>query len=206
MATVFKEMLHYLKEVLITQHHFSTPSHSIGHSTISLSGAKKGSATPTNPLGGGNKRPGVGSLAVPGTEKKNLAASAFASPAGATGSGVALHDVDQIAAGMNDLSSRVTQVMEVVATLSQFRKLVGNLRGLPRVSGLWPTERKPADQGSLEDTNERDTPIEGSVRASEYLEQVFGQKNDYPLPPLKEEEEEEMGEDKTPEVYSSASV
>ena len=71
---------------------------------------------------------------------------------------------------------------------------------------MWPTESKPADQGSLEDTNERDTPIEGSVRASEYLEQVFGQKNDYPLPPLKEEEEEEMGEDKTPEVYSRASV
>jgi hypothetical protein len=75
-------------------------------------------------------------------------------------------------------------VIEIVSTLSQFRKLVGNLKGLPRVSGLWATVPVVADTdvGSLKETDKRGIPIAaGSVTTSDYVEQVFGQK-DYPLP------------------------
>ena len=183
--------------MLITQHHvsFSTPAHSVGHSTVSLSGTKRGSATPTNPLSGGGNRKGNG-LTVP-VEKRNTISATLASPGSVSTcpSGVGLHNVDIIAASMNELSSRVSQVMEIVSTLSQFRKLVGNLRGLPRVSGLWPKESEltATDVGLLEDTNEGVAPIAGSVRTSDYVEHVFGPK-EYPLPPLNEQEEEGKAE------------
>lgn len=181
-AAVFKETLHQLKDVLVTQRHtsFSTPLHSVGHSSASLSDTRRGSDTPTKPLLGGGKRKGSEST----TEKKMSTSSTSASRSNTSAciSGVALHNVDQIAASMDEMSSRVTKIIDIVSTLSAFHNLVGNMRGLPRISGLWVATSTAKD--SLGDANEREVPIEGSVTTSDYLEQLFGQKG-YPL---KEEE------------------
>ena len=128
-------------------------------------------------------------LAVPALPEKKNPLLSPGSVSATYSSGVSLHNVDVIAASVNDMSSRVTQVLEIVATLTQFHQLVGNLKGLPRVSGLWVavTVEAGTEVGLLEEAKRRGAPLAvGSVTTSDYVEQVFGQK-DYPLPPLKEE-------------------
>ena len=196
MAAVFKETLHHLKDVLVVQRHasFSTSPHSVAHSSASLSDTKRGSATPTNPLVGGKKK---GSELT--TDKKMSTSSAFASQSNTSAciSGVTLHNVDQIAASVDEMSSRLTQVVDVVSTLSTFHNLVGGIRGLPRVSGLWVAATSTAES-SLGDANKREVPIEGSVTTSDYLEQMFGPKT-YPL------EEEEKIKEQIPSPSSPSS-
>lgn len=85
----------------------------------------------------------------------------------------------------------MSQVLEIASTLTQFQTLVTSLRALPRVSGLWAPDPPLVsnDNDSLDGANERGIPIpEGSVKASDYLEQVFG-RNEYPLSPLNNRQE-----------------
>ena len=183
---MFKEALHHLKDVLITQHrvNFSTPSsHSVGPSTVSLSGTKRGTgATPTHPhtsstSDGGGRR---GGLTVPGFEKKTTSSSLGSGSM--SFSGVGLQQVELIAANMNELSSRVEQVIELASTLAQFGTVAESVRGLPRVEGLWV----PAP--AVVKSEEREV-LAGTVRVSDYLEHVFGRR-EYPLPPPRDEERE----------------
>ena len=146
----------------------------------------------TLPVGGagGGAMGGAKELAVPGSGnavQSSLASSGERGSAVAALTGVSLHQVDQITASLREFGSRVSQVTEIASTLAQFHSLTGQLRGLPRVSGLWAVEPPlivVAGETSLDVANERVAPIpEGSVSASDYLEQVFG-KNEYPLLPL----------------------
>ena len=218
-ASVFKETLHHLKDVLIAQHrvNFSSPSsYSVGPSTVSLTGTKRGSGnTPTNPLvssnrGGSGTRKGRGRLTVPALDKRNL--PSFPGSGTLSVSGVGLQQADIIAANMNEFSSRVMQVIEIVSTLAQFRTLVGNIRGLPRVPGLLDQDSVAPVPVSTDDdgSNERGIPIpEGSVRASDYLERVFGRR-EYPLPPLgetgREEKTEVLGDNREEDTREIVSV
>lgn len=168
--------------MLVTQPHGNhSLSPGLGRSTISLSGHKKTSATTT-----GDKI----SLPLPGSDKTTTS-SVHSSGAGVSGGGVSLQRIDQMTGGLRELGSRVSQVLEIVSTLTQFQTLVTSLRGLPRVSGLWAPDPPliSNDDDSLDGANERDIPIpEGSVKASDYLEQVFG-RNEYPLSPLNNRQE-----------------
>ena len=203
-ALQFTDSLHHLREVLVAQPrvNFSTHSPSIGRSAVSLLGGKRTNALSSSTISGGGKeeRSGSKTLTVPGSGLPAIspfALSGGSDSTAATPTGVGLHEVAGITAGLKELSFRVTQVMEMVSSLFQFRSLTGNLRGLPRVSGLWTADPPLvvlSSQGSLEGTNERGDPIpEGSVRASDYLEQVFGRR-DYPLPSLENEGREKETE------------
>ena len=182
-ASHFTESLHHLRDVLVTQTHGNySVSPGLGRSTISLSGHKKTSAITTT----GDK---IG-LPLPGSDKTTTS-SVHSSGAGVSGGGVSLQRIDQITGGLRELGSRVSQVLEIVSTLTQFQTLVTSLRGLPRVSGLWAPDPPliANDDDSLDGVNERGIPIpEGSVKASDYLEQVFG-RNEYPLSPLNNRQE-----------------
>ena len=161
----------------------------MGPSVVSLSPSKKTTgATPTKLL----RARGKGAT-VPHSDKKTSITSASpASLSSSVSAGLGLHQVEVIAASLNELGSRVSQVMEMASTLAQFQTLVGSLRGLPQTPGLWAAIEEAVTGNSLMGANDRDLPIpEGSVRAEEYLEQVFGGK-DYPLPPLEEKEKMEV--------------
>ena len=183
-ASHFTEALHHVREVLMAQPRFSFPhSPVIGRSTASLIGQMK-TSTPRTTTGDKTRA----FLTVPGSDKLALSSSGVGS-SGSPVTGVALQNVDQITASLREMASRISQVMEVVSTLAQFRSAVDGLRGLPRVSGLWECS-SVGGQTSLVEDNERDIPIpEGSVKASDYLEQVFG-RNDYPLPPPPDDKNE----------------
>jgi hypothetical protein len=190
-ASHFTENLHHVRDVLMAQPHFSfshTPT--VAQSTVSLSGGHKKTGTLSTSTGGDK----TNQPAAPGSLKLTLTSvppGGAASPGVVTG--VALTHVDQITTCLRELNCRVSQVMEIVSTLAQFQSIVASLRGLPRVSGLWESD-PPFVKTSLEGDNDRDIPVpEGSVNASDYLEQVFA-RNEYPLPPLKSEETAEKPE------------
>ena len=194
-GTVFKETIYQLRDVLITQHAmaFTAPSTNPGYSS-KLPSSKRSSLTPTNTTNTtGQETSGKSSaITVPNTTRcvspnKQL-------------QGGSLQNVDQISAKIDDFSTRVTQVVDVVATLTQFHQLLTKLRGLPRVTGLW-TMANAEGTGSLEMDNEGDIPVAGAIVVSNYVEQVFSQKG-YPLPPpvevvitCEEEEEEDTSSD-----------
>ena len=186
-ASHFTESLHHVRDVLTAQPLFTfshTPT--VARSSVSLSGGHKKTSTST-----GDK---TNQPAAPGSLKLTLTSvppGGAASPGIVTG--VALTHVDQITTCLGEMNCRVSQVMEIVSTLAQFQSIVGSLRGLPRASGLWESD-PPFVKTSLEGDNDRDIPVpEGSVNASDYLEQVFA-RNEYPLPPLKSEETVEKPE------------
>ena len=192
----FTDALHHLREVLISQPrvNFSNQSPSVVRSAVSLLGTKRtsGLSSTTLPVGGagGGAMGGAKELAVPGSGnavQSLLASSGERGSAMAALTGVSLHQVDQITASLREFGSRISQVTEIASTLAQFHSLTHQLRGLPRVSGLWAVEPPlivVAGETSFDGANKRVTPIpEGSVTASDYLEQVFG-KNEYPLLPL----------------------
>ena len=94
-----------------------------------------------------------------------------------------------ITSGVEELGLRVTHVMEIVATLVELGKLVGNIKGLPRAGGLWGAREGTVGGGSLEGINERGVPTEGKQRRET---EGSGER----LPPLTEEEVESKREEK----------
>ena len=104
--------------------------------------------------------------------------------------GIKLQDIELIASGVEEFGLRVTHVIDIVATLAELRKLVENIKGLPRVEGLWGAREGAAGGGSLVEINEREQrETEGS-----------GER----LPPLTEEEMESKREEE--EVRTKAVV
>ena len=68
-----------------------------------------------------------------------LSGASSANKSSGTPAGIALSDVDQITRELTDFSVRVSKVLDIISTLTQFRQLNMHrkLEGLPRVGGLW---------------------------------------------------------------------
>ena len=139
LCTAFKELLQQLKDCLLQQQHVSfgvsNPSLSTTVSHTSLLG-RKASNPSRNPSSVLVKKASLPSNRWSGgIETVNNGSSVLSSP-----SGIALQNVDKITAGLSDFSQRVSKVLEIISTLSQFQQLQGNVRGLPRISGLWDVD------------------------------------------------------------------
>ncbi len=128
LSVSFKEFLSQVKEAFLVQHvNFS----SFGKKN-SLTSAKKASAA---------------------------GKSSSADEANATlcnHLGVSLQNTEKIMAGMNDFTSRVSNLLEMVCTLGQFTRLnlEQRIKGLPRFAGLWTLEFL---EGSEDDKEEADS-------------------------------------------------
>ena len=132
-------------------------------------------------------------------ERRALTSSLASSASLANIYGIALRDADQIAAGTDELSLRVRQVLGIVATLSQYRQLAGSLRGLPHVAGLWEVEGgvvHKVGRGLSEVDNERGIPLAGAQGVSKGQEEECGE-GERPLSPLREESEETSKDEET---------
>lgn len=146
LSTAFKELLQQLKETFLQQQHVSfgvsNPSLNTTLSHASLLG-KKGpnlSSSPSSVLAkkashlGGHKN--QHSSGIETTQTVESSATVSSSP-----SGIALQSVNKIMAGLDDFSLRVSKVLEIISTLSQFRQLQSDVRGLPRIAKLWDMDR-----------------------------------------------------------------
>ena len=145
MSTDFKELLQQLKETLLQQQHVSfgvsNPSLNTTLSHASLLGRKGSnlSSSPSSVLvkkashlaGHKNKH----SSATEPTPTGEVNATVPTPPCG-----IALQSVNKITAGLDDFSLRVSKVLEIVSTLSQFRQLQSDVRGLPRIAKLWDVD------------------------------------------------------------------
>lgn len=139
LCTAFKELLQQLKDCLLQQQHVSfgvsNPSLSTTVSHTSLLGRKPSNPS-KNPSSILVKKPSLSSNRCSGgIEAFDNGSSVLSSP-----SGIALQNVDKITVGLSDFSQRVSKVLEIISTLSQFKQLQGNVRGLPRISGLWDVD------------------------------------------------------------------
>jgi len=145
LSAAFKELLQQLKETFLQQQHVSfgvsNPSLNTTLSHASLLG-KKGpnlSSSPSSVLAkkashlGGHKNQHSSGIEPTQTVESNATVSS--SP-----SGIALQSVNKITAGLDDFSLRVSKVLEIISTLSQFRQLQGEARGLPWIAKLWDVE------------------------------------------------------------------
>ena len=139
LCTAFKELLQQLKDCLLQQQHVSfgvsNPSLSTTVSHTSLLGRKPSNPS-KNPSSVLVKKASLSSNRCSGgIEAFDNGSSVLSSP-----SGIALQNVDKITVGLSDFSQRVSKVLEIISTLSQFKQLQGNIRGLPRISGLWDVD------------------------------------------------------------------
>ena len=139
LCTTFKELLQQLKDCLLQQQHVSfgvsNPSLSTTVSHVSLLG-RKVSNPARNPSSVLVKKASLPSNRCSGEiEAVDNSSTSLSSP-----SGIALQNVDKITVGLSDFSQRVSKVLEIISTLSQFKQLQGDIRGLPRISGLWDVD------------------------------------------------------------------
>ena len=139
LCTAFKELLQQLKDGLLQQQHVSfgvsNPTLSTTVSHVSLLG-RKASNPSRNPSSVLVKKASLPSNRCTGeVEAVDNGSTVLSSP-----SGIALQNVDKITVGLSDFSQRVSKVLEIISTLSQFKQLQGDVRGLPRISGLWDVD------------------------------------------------------------------
>ena len=139
LCTAFKELLQQLKDCLLQQQHVSfgvsNPTLSTTVSHVSLLG-RKASNPSRNPSSVLVKKASLPSNRCTGeVEAVDNGSTVLSSP-----SGITLQNVDKITVGMSDFSQRVSKVLEIISTLSQFKQLQGDVRGLPRISGLWDVD------------------------------------------------------------------
>ncbi len=76
------------------------------------------------------------------TTNKGSSETSQTSLTSVTTSGISLHNIDIIMSNYNTFTARIIQVLDIIATLRQFKQLNKNsrLEGLPRISGLWHLE------------------------------------------------------------------
>ena len=79
-------------------------------------------------------------VSVSSTKKaKSNAAEESSAVSNRCQSGISLHNIDKILLGMMEFTTHVSNILEVISTLSQFTRLnlEQKLKGLPRFAGLW---------------------------------------------------------------------
>ena len=168
LSTAYKELLHQLRDSLLQQQqqHVSF----LGLANVSAVGTalshpspvgRKPSNISTTTSNSPSKRaPAHKRISAVTSAGQSLVVNSANTTVPATPSGASLQDVDKITAGLNDFSVRVSKVLEIVSTLSQFRQLQGGIEGLPRIAGLW-------DLGGTEDGEETtDEDSEGRPASS----------------------------------------
>ena len=150
LSTTYKELLHQLRDSLLQQQQqpqqtvsfiglpnvstmITAPSHSspIGRKPSNISTT----SNLTSKRASAYKGSGAGNSAGQSLVVNSANTTVPVSPSGAN-----LQDMDKITAGLNDFGVRVSKVLEIVSTLSQFRQLRASIQGLPRISGLWDLE------------------------------------------------------------------
>ena len=129
LSTKFREFVQQLKDSFLQQSHSSYPAGGLTNIHRG-SNTSTGSSTNNNRLSL-SRGPTLRQISESGTSSKTVSATPAV--------GVALCDVDQITNELGEFSARVANVLDIIATLAQFRQLnlQGKLEGLPRVAGLW---------------------------------------------------------------------
>ena len=168
LCTAFKEVLQQLKDCLLQQQHVnfgvSNPTLSTTVSHVSLLG-RKASNTSRNPSSVLVKKASLSSNRCSGeVEAVDNGSTVLSSP-----SGIALQNVDKITVGLSDFSQRVSKVLEIISTLSQFKQLQGDVRGLPRISGLWDVDEVVGEERGEDGGG--DEPVGSGVKVESLKEE-----------------------------------
>ena len=127
LSTAFKEFVQQLKEAFLQQGHLpfaagGLPMHrSSNASTVSSTVNNNRNSIPRDVLR---------KISESGSSSKTLSSTQV---------GISLGDIEQITNELGDFSTRVAKVLDIISTLSQFRRLnmYGKLEGLPRIASLW---------------------------------------------------------------------
>lgn len=185
LATTYKEQLIQLKDLLL-----QSVSFGIGAST-----------GPTRHTG----LQVANGVAKKSTNKGSGSEISQTSLTSVTSSGISLHNIDAIMSNYSIFTARIIQVLDIIATLRQFKELNDDsrLEGLPRISGLWHLELESGTELSSIQTSGHsweelapastaaggDSIIDGSNVTMDYLEGLLsgGLHSGDPLPSLKEE-------------------
>ena len=169
LCTAFKELLQQLKDCLLQQQHVSfgvsNPSLSTTVSHVSLLG-RKASNPSRNPSSVLVKKASLPSNRCSGEiEAVDNGSTVLSSP-----SGISLQNVDKITVGLSDFSQRVSKVLEIISTLSQFKQLQGNIRGLPRISGLWDVDEEVGEERGEDGVGDEPLPVGSGVKVESLKE------------------------------------
>ena len=141
-ALTFRDLLLQLRDSLLVQHSGSSqPGVSLSHSSLvgkRSSNTSLASNPPLPPVRKPSKPLGPHSpakLAPPTTAVQAAGGIPTLNPSSISpaSSGVALQNVDRITAGLTAFSQRISEVLEIVSTLAQFRRLGAGAKGLPRI-------------------------------------------------------------------------
>ena len=154
LSAAFTETVQQLKETILHQHVTFGLSgmqlglqSSISRKTSSFSSSSKGAAT-----------------GVPG---ENIEVSPSIS-------GIHLQNVEAITSALSEFSTRVNQILGIVNTLAKFRRMAGNLEGLPLVSGLWDAVGDESNVQSHAATPSNADPVVHPIGSLESKGIVFG--------------------------------
>lgn len=147
LSTAFKEFVQHLKDTFLQQVHL--PSFAGGttniHRTSNASSSNRNSTQ----------------------QKGQLPSLTETGSASSISAGIALSDIERITYELRDFSVRVSKVLDIISTLSQFRQLNMHreLEGLPRVAGLWELSI-PGNKEECSETTSMGRSVATSERVS----------------------------------------
>lgn len=187
LSTAFKEFVQQLKDTFLQPNHLPYPGGAGAAVNFHRgSNASTGTCSSISYRNSVSRGPTLRQISKSGNSSKTSSAAPQV--------GGSLLDVDKITDELRDFSTRVTNVLDIVTTLSQFGQLSmhGGLDGLPRVAGLWELPVSTVDdeqystgstsQGRSVTSSKRESPdLQATTGAEDETESKNGSESDITL-------------------------